>query len=544
MVICLVSIGSLLAQDRYMVFFRDKENSTYTVSSPLEFLSQRALDRRAKHSVRVTVEDFPVNASYVQELSATGAVVYFTSRWMNAALVEMPKRLKASVRSLTSVDSLAFVAPGSKLSFVREEFTVTDTFTDPSTIVASTDDQIKMLSADRLQADGYQGSGMLIAVFDGGFSGVNLRSPFRQIHDEGRVLAALDFIRNSGNPYQYGGHGTSVLSCIGGSYTDGINTFIGTAPKASFILAVTEDVGSEYRVEEYNWLFAAEYADSAGVDVINSSLGYTEFDDPDMDYSYEDMDGATTVITRAANFAASKGMLVVTSAGNSGNITLQACLNAGGYCYISAPADSPNVLSVGAVGVDRMRALFSSFGPSFDGRKKPDIAAMGLRTVIVTSRGNITTQGNGTSFSSPMMAGFATSLWQKYPDLTNVELMDLIKNSGTQSDDPDNELGYGIPSYLVIIGEPRFEKPLKVSDEVEKIFKIYPNPTKWSLTIERPANREITYQLTTLEGEAVAKGVLEVKDTQIKINPLLRSGIYFLRLASGSNVETIKLLKK
>lgn len=527
-VFCLFFAGSLLAQDRYMVFFMDKANTNFSTSSPLEFLSQRALDRREKHGVSVTEEDLPVNSSYVQELNATGAQVYFTSKWMNAALVEMLPTLEPTVLGLPSVESIEYVAPGSKLSFTEDVFSIAETFTVPSTVAASTDVQVQMIGADRLHSDGFDGDGILIAVFDGGFTGVNMNSPFQQIHDEGRILATLDFVENTGNPYQYSDHGTQVLSCIAGVYSDGATTFIGTAPNADFILAVTEDVATEYRIEEYNWLLAAEYADSAGVDVINCSLGYTTFDDADMDYTYEGMDGETTVITRAASLASSKGMLVVNAAGNSGTSS---------WHYIGAPADSPSVLAVGAVGADEVMASFSSFGPSFDGRTKPDISAMGLLTTVVNAPGNIVLS-NGTSFSSPLVAGLAASLWQAYPDLTNVELMNLIKNSGNQADAPDNELGYGIPNYLTII-----EAPLGTSGEFGS-FKVYPNPMQWSLTIESLEKTEISYQLENIEGKVVAKGVMKTSETQVEIDPSLESGIYFLQLRSGSNIETIKLLKR
>ncbi|MCP4459868.1 MAG: S8 family serine peptidase [Cytophagales bacterium] len=541
LVVCLLIAGSLKAQDRYMVFFNDKANSAYSAGLPLEFLSQRAIDRRVKQSISVTEEDFPVNASYVQEVRDAGAAVYLTSRWKNAALVEMSSSLESSILGLACVASVEFVAPGSKLSTTKVNFSIAETFTDPEVILANTDVQIRMLGADRLHSDGFDGSGMLIAVFDGGFIGVNNNSPFQHLHDEGRIIAELDFVENSGNPYQYASHGTNVLSCIAGAYENDTLTFIGTAPKAKFILAVTEEVATEYRVEEYNWLLAAEYADSAGVDVINSSLGYTDFDDSSMDYTYENMDGQTTVTTQAANLAASKGILVVNSAGNAGSdsdssdgSTIESCKSEGNWCYIGAPADSPNVLAVGAVGGDKSRASFSSFGPSYDGRTKPDVSAMGLQTTVVYSSGNIGTN-NGTSFSSPLMAGYAASLWQAYPELTNMELMDLIKNTASQTSSPDNELGYGIPHYLIVLG---------TSVELGKRFKVYPNPTESSLTIERIDMVEIAYTLSNLEGKTMIRGVLRIGEDQVKINSSFKSGIYFLRLQSGEQVETIKLLKK
>ena len=522
LVFFLLLSGYLSAQDRYMVFFRDKANSIYSASEPLKFLSQRALDRRSKHSVEISEEDFPVNMPYVEAINSAGAQVYFTSRWMNAALVEMLPTLEPAILGLPFVQSIEFVAPGSKLSFDKDDFFIAGTFNNPATISGTSQIQVEMLGADKMHEDGFDGQGVLIAIFDGGFSGAQHNAPFQHLHNENRIMAQLDFVENSGNPYQYGDHGTLVLSCISGIYED---IFVGTAPGADIILAVTEEVATEYRVEEYNWLFAAEYADSAGADVINSSLGYTTFDDANMNYNYDSLDGQTTVITRAANLAANKGVLVVNSAGNAGNSL---------WNFIGAPADSPNVLAVGAVDANKEIAIFSSLGPSFDGRTKPDVSAMGVNTVVVNSSGNIV-PSSGTSFSSPLMAGFSASLIQAYPDLTNMEIMALIRSSGDNAGNPDNQLGYGIPSYLVI---------LDTSENLTNSFNVYPNPMSLRLNVERIGDQPVSYQLVDLDGKIQINGELQIGEDQIYVSPSIESGVYFLQLRSGDRLETIKLLKK
>ncbi len=512
------------AQDRYMVFFTDKVGTPFSTEAPLEFLSQRALDRQAKEGYVLTEEDLPVNPTYVQALrDIDGVQVFFTSRWMNAALVQMSPSLEETVKNLPFVvDYPEFVAPNAVLSYDKVPIEIAETFTTPAATTNTTATQINMLGANQLHADGYTGEGILVAVFDGGFSGVNLRAPFEALHQESRIIGGFDYVENSGNPYQYGDHGTRVLSCIAGKYS---TTFTGTAPDVRVILAVTEEVATEYRIEEYNWLFAAEMADSSGVDIINTSLGYSHsHTDPSMDYTYAQMDGQTAVITKAANEAAARGILLVTSAGNDGNNS---------WTYISAPADSPEVLAVGAVTATGTRASFSSFGPTADGRIKPDASAMGSGTVTINYDGDMV-QSNGTSFSSPLLAGFAASVWQLYPDKTRKEIMELIKSAGSLADNPNNSLGWGIPTYARIL------TPLSVDDLVT--FHVFPNPFQESLTIQSIENG-IVYTLLNMEGKEVKRGVTQAEETQLHIGDI-PTGLYFLHLQSGNFSETVKLLKK
>lgn len=537
LVVFWIASVSLSAQskDRYMVFFTDKDNTPFSVSEPLEFLSQRSLDRREKHGVSVITEDLPVDPDYVADLENAGADVYFTSRWMNAALVQMSSEVATAVSQLASVETIEMIAPGASLSNNKNPITKPTTFTNPSPTGYSTDIQLEMLGADDMITNGHDGDGVLLAVFDGGFHNVNKYSVFQHLYGNDRIVAELDFVANTDNPYDKGSdHGTQVLSCIAANYGADLK---GTAPNVSVILAVTEQVETEYRVEEYNWLLAAEYADSAGVDIINSSLGYIDFDNPEMDYQYDDMDGLTAVVSRAANFAYDRGILVVNSAGNSGSSNLNDCETS--WCYIGAPADSEKVLSVGSVNADGVtRTSFSSIGPSFDGRIKPDVMAMGFATIVVKSSGNIEPT-YGTSFSSPLMAGFAASLLEAFPELTNQELMNAIRNSGSRASNPNNQLGYGVPSYILILtslsdalGLPSFEQ-----------VKVFPNPMESSINIEN-APSDVQYSLIDVEGRRVQSGILTIGETEVSLGPHIKSGIYFLQLQSKDFSETIKLLKK
>ncbi len=538
------------AQSRYMVFFTDKSNTPYSISSPEAYLSERSLERRAHHDVAVSEQDLPVDPAYLSGITSAGAEVYFTTKWMNGALVVMQPELVSTIEGIEYVSAVELVGQGNVLSDQKVSYSVASEFDDDVLVLATSGVQNEMLGADDLRTRGATGKGIFVAVFDGGFNGVLNNTAFENIHLNNQILASLDFVENSDNPYQekYGTHGTRVLSCIAGLYKD---EFTGTAIGVDLILAKTEEGPTEYPIEMYNWLFAAEYADSAGVDIINSSLGYVDFDSPfeSWTYTFEDLDGQTSVVTKAANWVSERGVLVVNSAGNSGSdddssdgSTLQSCLDDGGWCRINTPSDSPYVLAVGAVESDgETRATFSSFGPSFDGRTKPDVSAMGALTSVANNTGLII-QNSGTSFSSPLMAGFAASLWQAYPELTNAELRAVLRNSGHLNMEPNNELGYGVPRFLEITGE--LGPPYLLITEGLEGVEVYPNPFKNGLTIENLNGRTMHYDLMDSQGRVINSGIVYSSGGHIEIDDALQQGLYFLVLKSDGFSETVKLLKK
>src|SRR3990170_1425100 len=276
--------------NRYLVFFKDKDGTTYNISSPQQFLSQRAIDRRIRQGISVIDEDLPVNETYVQGVLNTGATTYFTTKWMNGVLVQCDISLIPAIEGLAFVDRVEFVAPNAKLLLggrKRTEQKVKELKSASSTQV-----QLQMIGLDEMHMAGYQGDNIIIGIFDGGFPGVNTAIPFQHIFNESRInlTVSKDFVANSSNVFQYDKHGTEVFSVIA-AYQEG--AFTGGSYEADYQLYVTEDVSSEYRIEEYNWLFAAERADSAGVDVIQSSLGYYDFDQSSMNYPKSAMDGKT-----------------------------------------------------------------------------------------------------------------------------------------------------------------------------------------------------------------------------------------------------------
>jgi hypothetical protein len=464
---------SVFAQiNRYFVSFKDKANSVYSTASPLQFLSQKSIDRRSRENFILTEEDFPVNANYVQQVKATGAEIYFTSRWLNGLLIQADESLISKIQALPMVSKVELVAWGARLAVGR--MNTTDKFEKLSaSAVLQNQTQLQMIGLDRMHTDGFHGEGIDIAVFDAGFNSANVLSAFSDLYQEGRIKDAFNFVQNSTNVYAGYPHGTWVLSIMAANVPD---VYVGGVYKANYFLYQTEDVSTEYRVEEYNWLFAAERADSAGVVVINSSLGYNQFDDPSMDYTYADMNGKTSVVARAARKAFERGIVVVNAAGNEGNKS---------WKYIITPADADRVISCGGVDVSLNRVSFSSIGPAADKRIKPDVSAMAGNTVLIDTDG-IIKQGSGTSFSSPLVACLVAGLRQAFPLASANEIYDRVISSATQSSHPDDLIGYGIPD---------FEKARSLVDFVDGI-EIYPNPVKNFINVILKGNDGDQYSIT------------------------------------------------
>ncbi len=520
--------------NRYMVFLKDKEGNSYSINNPDAFLSQRSLNRRNNQNIRITTEDLPVTEMYIDELSGLVDVrVHFTTKWMNGVLVEMDETSIESVQNLSFVKEVLYIAPGTKLINDQSGGRVAQPDkTDQSEIEFSeSGPQNEFIGVDAMHEKGFKGEGMLIAVFDSGFKYVNQSSYFSHLFNEDRVVGTRDFIRNSPDVYQYDTHGSKVISCIG-AFKEG--EYSGTAPEADYLLCVTEDIDNEYRIEEFNWLFAAEYSDSIGVDVINSSVGYSYFDDERMDYTYEDLNGKTAIISIAATTAASKGLLVVSSNGNEGNSS---------WLYLNAPADADSILSVGAVNYDRERSSFSSFGPSSDGRIKPDISALGTLAKVVSNEE--VTFANGTSFSTPMVAGLAAGLWQAFPELTNMEIMQYLKMTASQSDAPDTIIGYGIPNFINAYNRIKINE----GDVVNK-FVVFPNPVTNKRIIyfyveEAGDTEDSNLRFYDLKGSFIRSEELIVENP---LNPVevdvsfLTPGSYILTYMSMDGLKKSKLI--
>ncbi|SNR39369.1 Por secretion system C-terminal sorting domain-containing protein [Lutibacter flavus] len=442
----------MFAQEDAWVYFNDKPSEASYFTTPLNMLTQRSLDRRARYGIALDSKDVPLEPTYVSQInSSVGITILARSKWLNALHIQGSKAAIDNLLNLSFIESIEYanrLLTGSKPSktsnIIKKGI---DKLKFESTVsYGSATNQIEMLGGETLHQNNFTGAGMQIAVIDAGFPGVNTFSAFKRIRDNGQILGGYDFVARSSDIYTGSSHGTSVLSTIAGYLEIGVDgataNFTGTAPDADFYLFRTENAPVEVRLEESLWVEAAERADSLGVDVINTSLGYSVFfDNPDHNYSYEDMDGQTAFITRGAEVAFSRGMLLVTSAGNEGGDAA--------WPYINAPADGPSVLTVGAVNSEGIIASFSSFGPSADNRTKPDVLAQGQGTYLINSAGNVDS-GNGTSFSSPVLTGVVACLWQAFPDKTNAEITQLIKESAHLYTSPTNQKGYGIPNFTTI----------------------------------------------------------------------------------------------
>jgi len=419
---------------KYLVLFNDKNNSPYSVNSPLDFLSQKAIDRRFKQGITIKPTDFPPNTAYISSIQQTGATVIYKSRWMNAALVEATETQKNTILGLPSVKGIEFNRP---LKQVRQQ-SVKDKFAIENTESLNYGDatsQIQLLGADAMHNLGFHGEGMLVALLDDGFLNVNTSACLQHLVQQNKIVKVYDFVDNDNAVYTQGGHGTAVLSTMAG-YIE--NQMISPAFGASVALFRTEDISSETPLEEANWLFAAEMADSLGADIISSSLGYSTFDNSVDNYTPSMMDGKTALSTRAADLAAATGMVVVISAGNSGNDP--------SWQIITAPADADSVLAIGAVTRTGAYASFSSRGNSADGRIKPDVVAVGSGTALCNTSGFASTS-NGTSFSAPLVAGLVAGFWQANPYLTAQEVTRAIRKSGHQFSSPTIQLGYGYANF-------------------------------------------------------------------------------------------------
>ncbi|WP_436516412.1 S8 family serine peptidase [Ekhidna sp. To15] len=522
--------------NRYFIYFADKagDNYPYSISNPQEFLTQRSIDRRAKQNIGIDDSDLPVNPSYTQGLRDYGVGVYFTSRWLNGALVNIDTTLLDEVESLDFVDSIAWIADTTRLSNDKTPFESPTEFLDPPSVSGDSDIQLMMLAADQMHAEDIKGQGMIIAVLDNGFTGVDKYVPFQHLWENNQIIATKDFVQNSGNVFQFGSHGTSVFSIIASDFESEDGHLIGIAPEANYILCITEDNQAENTLEEYNWLLGAEFADSLGADVINGSLGYRLFDISSHNYTFEDMDGETTIVSRAAKWAADKGMIVTISAGNEGNKS---------WRRITPPADAKGVLTVGSANPDFSYSSFSSVGNTADGRIKPDVAAFGAATTVMRGDGTIS-RGSGTSFASPLIAGFAACIWQLNPERTVNEVITAIKTSAHQAGKPDSLLGNGVPNYTFA----KDVRALNVNDILNDKVTFYPNPFNGDtlfLITDGKFREGMSIRIMDPKGSLIFQREFRKSEIKEKMELTIdgsQQGVYFLFLQIGNNQKVVKLV--
>lgn len=550
-------VFSQTAPNKYWVTFKDKNNSPFSVAQPLDFLSQRAIDRRNRMNISVTSQDFPVNPWYLDSIVNLGATVLTTSRWHNGAtFYTTDTAIVSKIRSLSIVQSVQKTKNAARPAKSERTFEVLPISKNSSHLVpknevtgfAKTDNnysygyatrQVSMIKGDYLHQMGFSGNGMLIGVLDAGFFHADVLPAFDSLWFHNQIVGYKDFVDVNANIFEESTHGMMVLSIMGGNIPDSL---VGTAPKASYLLLRTEDGSSENLIEEDNWVAAIEYADSVGVDVINSSLGYTKFDDTTIVRTYADMTGKKSRASLAATIASRKGMIVCNSAGNS---AMQP------WHFIGVPADADSILTVGAVDENKGYAYFSSVGPAADGRVKPDVSTMGLGTFVQDVDGFITS-GNGTSFSSPVLAGVVTCLWQAFPNKSNFAIMDAIRRSANQYNNPDTLLGYGVPDFQVAYNLLLpFQVPTINTSKTN--LMLYPNPIGDNQTLnisfisaERCA---LTVTFYNNIGELIFQGKLQQVNQgenliQIPNVNQLTAGVYLVQISSDNFTQTAKFVKR
>jgi hypothetical protein len=432
---------------RYIVKLRDKGTNPYSLTNPSQYLTARSIQRRTRYGIAIDSTDLPITPRYIDSIRLAGAVTILnTSKWLNQVAIQTN-----DAAALAKINSFPFViaaspiasrqAPGGGFANNKLNEPLTPIPPgDPSSIVTGdfynygqSYGQVHIHNGEFLHNRGFRGQGMHMAVLDAGFYHYLSLPTFDSVRNNGQILGTWDFVAGNASVDEDHTHGMNCLSTIAANMP---GVFVGTAPKASFYLYRTEDAATEYPIEEQNWVAGMERADSLGVDISSTSLGYFNFDNPVFNYTYANMDGNTTLSAKGADIAAKKGMLLVLAAGNEGN---------GAWHYIITPSDADSVMAVGAVSVAGNVGGFSSYGPSSDGQVKPSVAAVGVSAVIASPSTGQPTFGSGTSFACPNMAGLTTCLWQAFPEINNMGIITVMQQAATRANNPDTRVGYGIP---------------------------------------------------------------------------------------------------
>ncbi len=508
---------------KYIIYLKNKNGTPFTIEKPEQFLSAKAIAKRKKQNITIDELDLPANPTYIAKISEQKNVkIVYTSKWLNAAIVEVQNE-----HDMDAIEDFDFVK-GIKIlgkweikkadvnnkikKIISDDFEEYDTKDkeDVASTKVSLDEiinrgygksfnQNRMINIIKMHDMGFKGEGITIAVIDGGFKNYYRHRAFDSLRLNKQILGHYNIATNHSNINDNGSHGTSVLSCMGGNIND---VLVGTAPKSSFYLIETEAANSEFPIEAANWVRGAEIADSLGTDIITSSLGYRSFNDAAMNYTYQDLDGKKALATLGASIAAQKGMMVLVAAGNEGDSKGKPTKKNPniGWRYISSPADADGILTVGGVNDTKDHTDFSSIGPTFDKRIKPDVCAK-AKSVYVANGTNNFEYSNGTSFATPIMAGAVACLMQANPSKTNQEIMEALKKSGDNSHAPDNDYGWGIPdlflahSFLTKNPYFNYEEEQLMSPVLNTFYE------RFVFRFYSPKNQDVTVKLTYLDGK-------------------------------------------
>ncbi|GAC1388483.1 MAG: S8 family serine peptidase [Ginsengibacter sp.] len=546
LIFCLTVHSTFGQYSKYIVQLKDKNGSSFNINDPSQFLSQRAIARRQKQNIPIDIIDLPVVSRYLDSIQSAGTVTILNlSKWLNQVCI-----LTTDALALKKINSFSFVINTQPLKRVlrsnepidKKDPIINSIGGSPKKELGNYYDygnsfnQIHIHEGEYIHNQGFHGEGMVIGIIDAGFYHYLSNRAFDSVRNHNRIIETYDFVNNKTSVNEEDAHGMNCFSIIASNIP---GTLVGSCPSASFLLYKSEDVNSEYPVEEQNWVAAAERADSAGVDVLSTSLGYTTFDNSIFDHTYQQMNGKSTIIARANAIAARKGIISIVAAGNEGNTT---------WHYISTPADADSILAVGAVSVNGIPGTFSSYGFSSDGRVKPDVASIGVGAAIV-GVGGTGIYGNGTSYSAPNITGLTTGLWQAFPEFSNIEVLDAIKKSSSIYNMPDNRIGYGIPNFHIaftILHNLRAQRNIIVNENL----KVYPSPfsNNLKIAIKPTSSGKATISIYDELGKLcffkqydVIAG--EILNIYLQPLPVLDRGIYTLKYYDGINTQSKKIMK-
>lgn len=541
---------SFAQYSRYVIEFKDKKGTTHSLSNPTTFLSNESIQRKKTFNIVIDSSDLPVSKIYIDSISSFSEVkLLYTSRWMNLAVIQTTNQ--------SSIDKIK------ALGFVKKQYPIANTIVqlhgndlenkivnaktiqqdemsnDNLLIYGKSQAQITIHEGEFLHNKGFLGDGIKIAVFDGGFYKYLNILAFDSLRKQNKIKYTWDFVSNDASVNEDDPHGMNCFSIMGANLP---GSFVGTSPHADYYLYRTEDAKTEFPIEEVYWLIAAERADSVGIHIISSSLGYTTFDNSFFDHQYSDLNGYGTIVSKAASMAVAKGMIVTNSAGNEGDNT---------WKYISAPADGINVLAIGAINTSKQLAGFSGLGPSADGRTKPDIVSVGVNTQLISMDGNVGI-GSGTSFSNPNIAGLIACLWQAFPEFSNLEIIQAVKKSSDQFLNPDNKKGYGIPNMRIAYMDLNMQREIRNAKKIliGNNIKLYPNPVTSTAKIAYKSTNDglLNWKMINSVGQLIKSGQLSVKKEDYYIIELsnlelISRGKYFLVYQNGDEHGVLPFIK-
>lgn len=527
------------AQLKYWVKFNNKNGTPYTLTNPSAFLGPESIHRRTVFNIPYDATDLPVNPGYITQVdNLANVTVVYTSKWLNGVVVSIPSTtVLASINTLTFVNNTTVVnkyhldlpTPSVQQNNVQQQYNsrTSETLISGTYNYGGSAKQNHELNVDCLHNMGFRGAGILIAVMDVGFRDVDVNPLFDTLRAYNNIRGTRDFVNGGTNVYNSGDHGAEVLSIIAANKP---GVIIGSAPMAAYWLLRTEDENSEHIVEEYNWIRGAEFADSVGARILTTSLGYTTFDNSSPGTQTSELDGRTAPMSIAATMAARKGMFVANAAGNEGSNS---------WHYIGVPADADSICTVGAIDSLSVVAPFSSVGPTFDGRIKPDLVARGWNTWFGKPNGQCEF-GNGTSFATPLLAGAVACFMQSHVDYSSMLVLDTLKHTASNASSPNNSRGWGTPNIC------SFPVGLFEIKADQANFSVFPNPFNTLITIDL---NNISYKINSIQLVDIMGKVMATelpKSNTFKINfstAELPNGVYFVKVNTSAGTMTKKIIK-